>query len=125
MLIRTQTVCIVLCMFAVKSLFAQTSPAKTSADFECKLCLKEVHFGGTPNSNYITIYENETEAELKAPQYEVDCKTSAPKSSLPVGYVSNTKVRVKAVFNAAYCDKVFYARGAAEYILSNGAVRVL
>jgi hypothetical protein len=101
----------------------QTSPTNY-ADFECNVCLKEVHFGGTANSVYITIHDDETGEPFMAPHYTVDCGSNVPTNSLPVGYVSNTRAKVKAVIETD-CDKDIFVRGTASYTQTNGTSTTL
>ncbi|HHH54337.1 MAG TPA: hypothetical protein ENK91_11810 [Bacteroidetes bacterium] len=88
-------------------------------------CLKEVHFGGTQNTNYIPITKDDSSGEYMAPQFVKDnggnCSTQSNGTvtkSDPVAYVSGTKARVKAIFETN-CSTPQYIRGLGPYISVN------
>ncbi len=94
-------------------------------DFEYGQCLKEVHFGGTQNTNYIPITKDDSSGEFMAPHFvkdnSGDCSTGnngTVVESKPVAYVSGTKARVKAIFETN-CTTPQYIRGLGPYISVN------
>ena len=52
-----------------------THAQRNGANFDCPACLKEVHFGGSKGNNYITIYDDLTDAKILPPQYVSDCES--------------------------------------------------
>ena len=94
-------------------------------DFEYGQCLKEVHFGGTQNTNYIPITKDDSSGEFMAPHFvknnSGNCSTGnngTIAESKPVAYVSGTKARVKAIFETN-CSTPQYIRGLGPYISVN------
>ena len=79
-------------------------------------CLKEVHFGGIPNTNYIPITKDDSSGEYDAPQfvktYPGGCDVSNGNivEQEPVAYVRGIKARVKACF-LSDCTHSYYIRG--------------
>lgn len=111
--------------------FGQQSGAAGGDDWQYGHCLKEVHFGGVQNTNYIPITKDSGMGEYLAPQFVKDhpsgCDNSTGGTIIeqePVAYVSGTKARVKACF-ITDCTHSYYIRGLGLTITGNNVETIL
>jgi hypothetical protein len=93
----------------------QTSP--NNNNFKYFHCLKEVYFSGTSDVNYLEIKRDDGSGPYLAPHFIKTYPGGGCLSSVgviqekkPVGYVSGTKARLKAIFYTD-CPHPFYLRG--------------
>ena len=111
--------------FVFDVVYGQNPYNRSTATFDYGTCLKEVHFEGTPNSNYIPITKDNGSGIYTAPHFEMTYPNGCGNlpeqivKQAPVAYVSGTYAKVKAVFETD-CQDPHYIRGAHYKLDKNG-----